>query len=460
MKRPAPAVAAHAFESAPHSTLLKLSIPVLFSLIAEPLTGLVDTAFVARLGAPSLAALGVGTMALSSIFWIYNFLGIATQTDTAKVFGKGNAEEGGQIAGLAMSVAAVLGVVTALLLWPLTPWISTLLGSTGEIHESAVAYMTIRWIGAPAILITIAGFGALRGVQRMMIPLWIAVGVNVLNVGLDALLIFGWDPGLGWIHVPAFGIKGAAAATSISQWCGALATMWVVYHSLHVRWQWALDRVLHLFRAGGDLFVRTGMLTLFLIVGTREATKLGAEAGAVHQAIRQFWLFTALFLDAFAVAGQSLVGFFLGSSNTVQARKVAKTIIQWSFGFGCVLLVAMWLGEPWIAALIVPPAAQYAFSGPWFIAWIMQPVNALAFGTDGIHWGTADFRFLRNATTISTLVGVLVLFGWGAVFGQSIESIWMVTAIWIVLRVIFGVSRVWPGSKKAPLGLAIEARST
>jgi len=308
--------------------------------------------------------------------------------------------------------------------------------------------MSIRWIGAPAILITITGFGAMRGIQRMMVPLWIAVGVNVLNVGLDALLIFGWGP------VPAFGIEGAAAATSISQWVGALATMWVVYHTMNVRWQWELDRVLRLFRAGGDLFVRTGMLTLFLIVGTREATRLGAEAGAVHQAIRQFWLFTALFLDAFAVAGQSLVGFFVGSSQTDQARRVAKTILQWSFGFGCILMLVMWLGESWINVLIVPPAAHYAFSGPWIIALVMQPVNALAFGTDGIHWGTADFRFLRNATTIATLIGVGILYVWGALYGQSIQSIWVITAIWIGIRTIFGVGRVWPGSEKAPLGKA------
>ena len=50
----------HPFVKSPHKTLLSMSLPVLLSLVAEPLTGLVDTAFVARLGAESLAALGVG----------------------------------------------------------------------------------------------------------------------------------------------------------------------------------------------------------------------------------------------------------------------------------------------------------------------------------------------------------------------------------------------------------------
>jgi len=59
--------AAHPFVRAPHRTLIALSFPVLLSLIAEPLTGLVDTAFVAQLGAAPLAALGVGTVALSGM---------------------------------------------------------------------------------------------------------------------------------------------------------------------------------------------------------------------------------------------------------------------------------------------------------------------------------------------------------------------------------------------------------
>ncbi len=422
-------------------------MPVLFSLIAEPLAGLVDTAFIARLGASHLAALGVGTMVLSSIFWMFNFLGIATQTDVAKAHGKGNAELRSQISGLAILVAGSMGVFAAVAFWPLTPFISRLLGASGDIEVAAVSYITIRWIGAPAILITIAGFGALRGVQHMMAPFWIAVGVNLLNVILDAILIFGWGP------IPAYGIEGAAAATSISQWLGAAATIIVVHKSLKVQWNWNMERVARLFRTGSDLFIRTGMLTLFLIVGTREATLLGAESGAVHQAIRQFWIFTALFLDSFALVGQSLVGFFVGNDRITMARRVAKTVLQWSFGFGFVLFVFMWVGESWIAALLVPESARHLFWAPWVAAMVMQPVNALAFGTDGIHWGTSDFRFLRNVTASATVVSVVLLYGWAWIFGQSILSIWIITGVWISIRVLFGMIRIWPGIGNATLGL-------
>ena len=77
----------HSFVRHPHRTLVRLTVPVLISLIAEPLTGLADTAFVARLGATPLAALGVGTVLLSSVFWVFNFLGIGTQTEVAHALG-------------------------------------------------------------------------------------------------------------------------------------------------------------------------------------------------------------------------------------------------------------------------------------------------------------------------------------------------------------------------------------
>ena len=87
----------HPFVRSPHRTLVSLSIPVLISLIAEPLTGLADTAFVARLGSAPLAALGVGTVLLSSVFWIFNFLGIGTQTEVARALGAGRRERAKEV---------------------------------------------------------------------------------------------------------------------------------------------------------------------------------------------------------------------------------------------------------------------------------------------------------------------------------------------------------------------------
>lgn len=435
----------HPYLVHPHRTFLRLTGPVLGSLIAEPLTGLVDTAFVARLGAAELAALGVGTMALTSVFWIFHFLGVSTQTEVARADGRGDLAGRARVTSVGLTVAVVLGIAGSLLLTPSTPPVARMLGAHGPILESAVSYTTIRWWGAPAILITITGFGAMRGIQRMDEPLWIALGVNVLNVVLDAVLIFGVGP------VPAFGIEGAAWASVVAQWCGAAAVLALCARRLDAGISFDAGRAAILFRAGGDLFVRTGMLTLFLVVATREATRLGAEAGAVHQAIRQFWVFTALFLDACAISGQTLVAYFEGHANRRASLHVARTVVLWSIGLGLLLSGAMALGASWTRYLLIPPEAQALFAMPWLVSILSQPLNALTFATDGIHWGTGDFRFLRNVSTIAGIAGIAALYLVQLSGRLDLTAIWIITGGWIGVRAVLGVARIWPGLGNAPL---------
>ena len=436
----------HPFESQPNRTLLKLSLPVLFSLIAEPLTGLVDTAFISRLGSVSLAALGVGAMALSGLFWAFNFIGIATQTEIAGAVGRGDEKAQSDDAGLALTIAALLGLITTILLIPLTPWISAALGAQGDIQVQADLYTRIRWLGAPAVIVVVAGFGAFRGIQDMKTPMWIAAGIHAINIVLDWVLIFGIGP------FPELGIKGAAIASVIAQWSAGFVTVGLLVHRMRARLNLHLEKAKKLFRVGGDLFVRTSMLTLFLLLATRQATRISADAGAAHQAIRQVWIFTALFLDSFAISGQSLVAYFRGSSQDFVALRVAKTVCLWSLVTGAVLAMAMWFGKDAIAALLVPTSAVALFHSSWWAAVLTQPFNALTFATDGIHWGTGDFRYLRNATIVATvLAGSALMFvefsSQNALFG-----IWVITGGWILVRTGFGVLRLWPGSNRAPLG--------
>ena len=124
----------HPFVASPHRTLFSMSLPVLLSLIAEPLTGLVDTAFVARLGSESLAALGVGTVALSSIFWAFNFLGIGTQTEVAQAHGRRQQKRSTEIGGIAIYLLdeTVSGALTWI--WLITACWITLRAAFGVIR--------------------------------------------------------------------------------------------------------------------------------------------------------------------------------------------------------------------------------------------------------------------------------------------------------------------------------------
>jgi MATE family multidrug resistance protein len=113
--------------------LVTLSIPVLFSLVAEPVTGLVDTAFIARLGSSPLAALGVGTTILSGIFWVFNFLGVGSQTEVARRLGQEDRSMAAAISTLALLLGAICGFLLIGLGLLLIPWIVRAMGATGRL---------------------------------------------------------------------------------------------------------------------------------------------------------------------------------------------------------------------------------------------------------------------------------------------------------------------------------------
>lgn len=434
----------HPFLSRPHRTLIGLSIPVLLSLSAEPLTALIDTAFISSLGVIPLAALGVGTTALSSMFWMFNFLGVGTQTEVAQRFGKGENEGTARILSLALLLSAAFGILLILTIGPASSWLASLLGASGAVQDNAVRYMRIRLFGAPAVLLILVIFGALRGLQDMRSPLWIALGVNLLNILLDWLLIFGKGP------IPAMGVGGSALASTISQWLGALTGLIMISQKIGLSGKLKLHEASRILQVGRDMFIRTGLLNVFLAYTTRVANNLGADAGAAHQVIRQVWVFTALVLDAYASTVQSLVGFFIGRGSISWAKKVVWVANIWSIGTGIVLGALMWLGRYVVIQLLVPAASVAVFLAAWGISSLSQPVNSIAFLTDGALWGTGDFPYLRNAMIAASVCGICGLWMVENGGNPTLVWVWGVTGFWNALRALFGWIRIWPGVGKSP----------
>jgi MATE family multidrug resistance protein len=435
----------HPFARRPYRAFGALAIPVFFSQLAEPLTGIVDTAFIARLGAAPLTALGVATTLLSSVVWIFNFLAVGTQTQVAKGLGTGSRAHGREATGLALALSAIFSITLAIAAWPCLEFAARFMSPDPEVQAASVSYLEIRLLGLPGVLLTMAAFGALRGTQDMMTPLWIALGLNAVNAALDALLIFGIGP------IPAFGIAGAAWAATLAQWFGAGWAL--VSLRRRIGWQGRFEwrRAGALLVVGRDLFLRTGLLLLFLLLATRAATRAGVEAGAAHQAVRQVWMLGAFMLGAFEVPAQSLVAFFLGAGDVARARHVAAVACWMGVATGALITISMLLGGGPIASLLVPESARPVFAGAWIVCALSQPLNALSFVTDGVHWGTGDYAFIRNAMFAASGLGAVGLAMIDLDAPDALTWIWVTSAGWIVVRAGFGVARIWPAIGRAPL---------
>jgi len=400
--------------SAVDREILALAGPALGALAAGPLVSLIDTAFVGQLGAAPLAALGVNTAVFAFAFMLFNFLAYGTTPLVARAMGQNDAEAAGRLVWHALGLAVLAGAAAIVLLQVFAVPILYVMGARGALLDEALVYLRIRALAAPAVLLVMAGHGAFRGYQDTRTPLWITLGLSAVNLVLDPLLIFG----AGW------GLAGAAWATLIAQYAGAVAFVVALMggrgRAFGVRRQRLTVRGLRqLVRIGGDLAARVLLLVGTLTLTTAIATRLGTQDVAAHQVARELWLFLALVVDALAVAGQALVARYRGAGNRTLARTVANRLLGWGLLVGIVLGLGFWLARPLLLPVFTDdPAviARVALLFPFVAA--MQPLNALVFVWDGVFMGAERFRFLAWAMLLSALVGSAVLLlvlplGWG-----------------------------------------------
>ena len=394
--------------------ILRLAIPALGALAADPLVSLIDTIFVGRLGVVPLAALGVNVSIFGFVFLVFNFLAYGTTPMVARAVGSGDKARAGRLAVEALTLALVAGAVAFTLLQLLAVPIVEAMGASGELVGPALEYLRIRAFAGPAVLIITAANGIFRGWQDTRTPFVVAIGLNVINAVLDPILIFV----VGW------GIRGAALATVVAQWTGALWFLWLILVSrretLGVRIFLPRPRDLIPFLSvGGALTVRTFSLVGTMTLATAVATRVGMVAVAAHLVASQLWLFLALLVDALAVSGQAIVARYRGAGRGDATVAAADRLLALGLGVGLVLMLIFVALGPWLPRIFTDDAVAIDATRmvlPYVIA--MQPLNALVFVWDGIYMGSEAFRVLALQMLAAAGAAVVVLLlvvpmGWG-----------------------------------------------
>jgi putative MATE family efflux protein len=187
---------------------------------------------------------------------------------------------------------------------------------------------------------------------------------------------------------------------------------------------------------GSHLVVRTGSLLAALLLTTAAAARISDVAVAAHQIAFQIWTFLALALDAVAIAGQALVGRFLGASDDLGARAASRRMIEWGVVAGAVLGLLTAALRPVVVPIFTndPDVQALAEQVLWIVA-ALQPVAGAVFVLDGILIGAGDSRFLALAMVGATLVYVPVVVG-VALTGGGLLELWAGLSLWVVARLV------------------------
>ncbi|MFD7404375.1 MATE family efflux transporter [Streptomyces sp. NPDC059866] len=409
--------------------IISLAVPAFGALVAEPLFVLADSAIVGHLGTAQLAGLGVASALLTTAVSIFVFLAYATTAAVARRVGAGELPAAIRQGMDGIWLALLLGAGVIAIVLPMAPFLVELFGASDTAAPYATTYLRISALGIPAMLVVLAATGVLRGLQDTRTPLYVAVAGFVANAALNAGLVYG----------AGLGIAGSAWGTVIAQWGMAAVYLVVVVrgarrHGASLRPDAAGIKASA--QAGVPLLVRTLSLRAILMIATAVAARLGDADIAAHQIILSLWSLLAFALDAIAIAGQAIIGRYLGANDAEGARDVCRRMVQWGIVVGLALGVLVVVSRPVFLSLFTSDSAVKDAALPaLLVVALSQPLCGVVFVLDGVLMGAGDGPYLAWAMLLTLAVFTPVAL-FVPTLGGGLTALWIAMTLMMTIRVL------------------------
>ncbi|MCF2707243.1 MATE family efflux transporter [Arcanobacterium haemolyticum] len=413
------------------TSIRKLALPALGSLLAEPLLVAIDSAMVGHLGTAELAGLSLSSTVLTTIVGLCIFLAYATTAATARLFGAGKPDAALRQGIDGMWLAAALGVGLGVWAFAFAGPVLSLFHPDPDVLVQGISYVRASSFGMPGMLIVLAATGTLRGLGDTTTPLYVTTAGALLNAPLNYV----------FIYVASLGIAGAGYGTALAQTAMAVAMCGVVVSKARrygAKVTPSGAGVLASLRSAGPLIVRTVCLRIAILLQISSATHMGTVALASNQITMSVWNFAAYGLDALATAAQILVGQSLGSGDKPRVHAVLARCLNRGLWYGS------WLG---VLVLVLSPVLPRVMSTEADVRWLATqtlwvvavalPLASVAYMLDGVLIGAGDTAKLATYMFVSLVVFApcavaLQLWASGSV-GQIV--------LWVAYAVVFMAAR-------------------
>lgn len=449
--------------------IASIALPAILALAADPLASLIDSAFIGRIGTVELAAVGVSISVFNLVSKMFNIplLNITTSFVAEDEVSR-NAENttavqmdelvpdfvtedeekqtllstGPRAANKrmlpAVSSSLVLGTFlglleAAVLVFAAGP-VLYVMGITADspMRLPAEQYLSLRAIGAPAVVLALAIQGVFRGFKDTTTPLYSTVAGNIANVILDPILMFSLQ----------YGVGGAAVATVVSQYLIVGLLLWILNKRVVLLPpSWQDLKVGRFLKSGGLLLGRTVALLATMTLATSMAARQGPTSMAAHQICLQIWLATSLLSDGLALAGQAIIAGSFAEGDSRKTKEVAIRVLQMGLILGVVMAIVLALVTGSMAGLFTDDAGVLKIV-PYLIPFVAatQPINSLAFVFDGLHYGASDFAYAAYSMIFTATVSIIVLLLAPRWFG--LPGVWIGLTVVMTLRMVAGFARI------------------
>lgn len=419
-----------------HRRVWSLAWPMMLSNITVPLVGLVDSAVVGHLDDPRhLGAVAIGATLFTSIYWAFGFLRMGTTGLVAQAVGRDDSAANRTLLFQGSMFALALALIMLLLQWPLLSIGLSLMGPEADVQGAATDYAFTRISGAPAALINYVIIGWFVGNQNTRVPLYLLTLINLVNLVLDLLFVWGF----GW------GAQGVAAATLIAEYTGLAAGIWFVAQHLKLIGGSAdrgaltqLQAYAKLVRVNRYLFIRTMLLLFMFAFFTAQGARLGTETLSANALLLNFLMLISHALDGFAHATEAGCGRFAGAKDSKGFYAAVFSAALWSLVFALGLtLVFVLFGELILSMMTgIEPVHSLAVAYlPW--VWVLPLIAVGSYLLDGVLIGTTQTKAMQQIILITVLFVFLPL--WWLTQGLGNTGLWLSFTLAFIARGLVGL---------------------
>lgn len=422
--------------------ILGLALPNIITNVTVPLLGMVDMAIVGHLSTDHIGGITIGTGIFNMIYWCFGFLRMGTSGLTAQAFGANNPAEATKVLTRGMLLAWTIALLLIVLQWPIGLLGQVIFESSDHVMALAMSYFFIRIWAAPATLGLFAIKGWFIGMQNSIMPMWIAIIINLVNIACSLLFVlqFHW------------GIEGVALGTVIAQYSGLVIALAMaafrygdtIRKHFDIKGSLRLSELKRFFKVNSDIFLRTICLVAVFTFITRASGQISDEVLAIDALILQFFTLFSYIMDGFAYAGESLVGRYIGANDAKSLRQTVRLLLAWGLAMVVAFTLLYAANDQWILGWFTdePRLIAQAHS---YLAWILViPVCGFAaFLFDGIYVGATASKPMRNAMFVATAAFFLTFFIQRLILshGESTPShhdlnnaIWLSFMVFLTLR--------------------------
>jgi len=339
-----------------------LSIPMILEMLMESIFAIVDIFYVSKVSVNAVATIGLTESVITLVYAVAIGLSMAATAIVARRIGEkdkeGASQAAVQVIGLGIFISIIISVIG--ILYPKE--ILQLMGGEPELIAEGYGYTQVLLGGNVTIMLLFLINAIFRGAGDASIAMWALVLSNGLNIILDPMFIFGFGP------IPAYGVEGAAIATTIGRGTAVVFQLSILFYGWSKIKVAFKDLVLRVAVMINLIKVSIGGIGQFLIATSswvflmRIMSEFGSEVLAGYTIAIRVMMFTLMPAWGMSNAAATLVGQNLGAKKPDRAEQ------------------SVWKTGKYAAVFMGLVSVIYLIYAPQIISWFTQEPEVVANG--------------------------------------------------------------------------------